>query len=100
MVACNPHERDQIPVIEACQSLGTGVLIKKALASGHLCTDAPEDTDPVQTSLNFLFAQPGVDSVVIGTLNPTHLRDNVAKALVALESKPQQIGRASCRERV
>lgn len=88
MVACNPHERDQIPVIEACQSLGTGVLIKKALASGHLCTDAPEDTDPVQTSLNFLFAQPGVDSVVIGTLNPTHLRDNVAKALVALESKP------------
>ncbi|MDQ2076482.1 aldo/keto reductase [Marinimicrobium sp. ABcell2] len=93
MVACNPIDREQLPVIEACQRVGTGVLIKKALASGHLCSQAAEDTDPVQASLDFLFAQPGVDSVVIGTLNPKHLRDNVAKALKALtgERQPKEI---------
>jgi aryl-alcohol dehydrogenase-like predicted oxidoreductase len=89
MVACNPLDREQLPVIEACRQLGTGVLVKKALASGHLCTEAADNTDPVQTSLDFLFAQPGVDSVVIGTLNPEHLRENVAKALKALVGQQQ-----------
>lgn len=77
MVACNPWDISQLPVLDACHAAGTGVLIKKALASGHL---SPQEPDPVQTSLDFLLNQPAVSSVVIGTLNPEHLRANVAKA--------------------
>lgn len=87
MVACNPRDTSQLPVLDACHAAGTGVLIKKALASGHLDIREP---DPVQASLDFLLAQPAVSSVVIGTLNPEHLRANVAKAELALSKISDQ----------
>ncbi len=49
---------------------GVGVLVKKALASGHAGTD----------SLRYAASRPGVSSVIVGTLNPEHLREN-AKAV-------------------
>lgn len=82
MVACNPWDTEQLPVIDACNRHGVGVLIKKALASGHLGGSGAGD--PVQASLDFLFSRPGVSSVIIGTLNPDHLRANAARALEAL----------------
>lgn len=33
-----------------------------------------------------IFANPAVASVVVGTINPVHLADNVAKAIFALEN--------------
>lgn len=97
MVTYNLTQRDQVAVIDKCQSLNKGVLIKKALGSGHLCLPEPEqqqgpeqeqkqelDKDPIQTGMNFIFSHKGVNSAIIGTINPLHLRDNVAKALIAL----------------
>lgn len=81
MVTYNAREREQEPVIDRCRELGKGVLLKKALASGHLCLDG---ADPVQAGMDFIFAHPGVSSAIIGTINPQHLRDNVAKAERAL----------------
>ncbi len=52
--------------IAAAAQSGIGVLVKKALSSGH---QGPED-------LSFVAAQPGVSSMVIGTINPDHLRAN------------------------
>jgi len=52
---------------------GRGVLVKKALASGRAGVD----------SLRFAAAQPGVSSVVVGTVDPEHLRAN-ARALEEL----------------
>ena len=50
-----------------------GVLIKKALASGHINQiGSPSD------ALQFVLKEPGVTSVIIGTLNPKHLRENVS----------------------
>lgn len=97
MVACNPWDTSQLPVLDACHAAGTGVLIKKALASGHLNQQEP---DPVQASLDFLFAQPAVGSVVVGTLNPEHLRANVAKAELALtkNSRPSSYTSAGRKE--
>lgn len=89
MVACNPWDTSQLPVLDACHAAGTGVLIKKALASGHL---GPQESDPVQTSLDLLLAHPAVSSVVIGTVNPEHLRANVAKAKLAL-AKTSELSR-------
>jgi aryl-alcohol dehydrogenase-like predicted oxidoreductase len=53
-------------------------LIKKAFGSGHL--ERFEAADPVAAALGFVFAQAGVGSVVLGTIDPGHLRDNVRVA--------------------
>ena len=68
MTTLNSEEQEQIGVIEAAAAAGCGVLIKKALGSGHHGID----------SLRLAARQPGVTSVVVGTLDPAHLRDNVA----------------------
>ena len=77
MVTYNPGHTGEKAVIDECLRLNKGVLLKKALASGHLNGD---DADPVQHCLDFAFAHPGVSSAIIGTINPQHLRDNIAKA--------------------
>ena len=95
MVTWNLTHRQEVPVIDRCQTLGKGVLIKKALASGHLMT-AGENSgksshesaakargDPVGEGLAMIFAHPGVSSAIVGTINPHHLAANVAAALAA-----------------
>lgn len=72
MATCNPGYRDEIPVLEAAQAKGKGVLIKKALQSGHV------DKQGVEAAMGFIFSQPGVSSIMVGTINPVHLRANVA----------------------
>ena len=54
-----------------------GILIKKAFASGHLDDNI---ADPVQESLNQILGTAGVSSIIAGTINPQHLRENVEKA--------------------
>lgn len=76
MVTYHPAQRDEQPVIRAAHAAGKGLLIKKGLLGGHL--NRLEYADPVQASLKFIFAEPGVSSIVIGTLNAAHLRVNVA----------------------
>ncbi len=77
MVTYNLQHHDEVPVIEHAAAHKKGILIKKAFASGHL-----NDTlvDPVQESLNQILGTAGVSSIIAGTINPVHLRENVAKA--------------------
>lgn len=76
MVTYNLAQREELPVIRAARAAGKGVLIKKGLLSGHL--DRTTASDPVRASLELIYAEPGVSSVVVGTLNPAHLRANAA----------------------
>ena len=78
MLTYNLSEREEWPVIQAARAAGKGVLIKKGLRSGHL--DRTAGIDPIQASMELIFAEPGVSSVVVGTLNPVHLRANVVVA--------------------
>ena len=78
MATYNLAQREELPVIRAAHAAGKGVLIKKGLLSGHL--DPLTNADPVQASMELIYAEPGVSSVVVGTLNPEHLRANVAAA--------------------
>lgn len=71
MVTYNPHCVDDKAVIDYAHENQKGILIKKALASGHMPFS-------VADSMKFIFAQPGVTSVIIGTINPEHLRENVS----------------------
>lgn len=83
MVTYNLNEQAEKPVIDYCAQTGKGVLIKKALASGHICLSA-QHRDPVEASLDFVLNTAGVTSAIVGTINPHHLADNVAKANAVL----------------
>lgn len=82
MVTYNLRERADLPVIHAAQAANKGILLKKALHSGHL--DAVAHANPVLASLQLIYAESGVSSVIVGTLNPAHLRANAAAAECAL----------------
>lgn len=69
MVTYNEAETDQVPVIAKAAERGCGILIKKALASGHV-------RDP-GAGLRRALALPGVSGAVVGTLSPAHLRANM-----------------------
>jgi aryl-alcohol dehydrogenase-like predicted oxidoreductase len=71
MVTYNPIHTEEISVIEYAHQHTKGVLIKKALASGHLNKIPGED--PVKSCMDFIFKQAGVSSVIVGTLNTHHL---------------------------
>ncbi len=72
MATCNLDYNEELPVLQAARAQGKGVLIKKGLMSGHVRGQAG-----VRDSFEHVFAQPGVSSMIVGTINPTHLRDNV-----------------------
>lgn len=74
MVTHNRAHTEELPVIREAHRRGKGVLIKKALNSGHAVTS----DNPVRDNLRFCLDEPGVSSIIIGTLNPDHLRANVA----------------------
>lgn len=75
MVTYNPIEQEDQVVISAALNQNKGILIKKALMSGHL--DQLNQDDPVSHTMQFIFKEPGVHSVVVGTINPEHLTYNV-----------------------
>jgi len=78
MVTYNPLETGERSVIRRAHELQKGILIKKALASGHIdkikAMDSGASLDPVSYSLNFILQEPGVSSVIIGTLKQKHLQ--------------------------
>ncbi len=79
MVTFNLAEQSELAVIQYAALHNKGIFIKKAFASGHLSRS--EITDPILASLKLIFAQAGVSSAVIGTINEQNLRENVAKYL-------------------
>jgi len=72
MATCNLEYNAELPVLEAAHAQRRGVLIKKGLMSGHV-----QGEQGVRRSFAHVFAQPGVSSMIVGTINPEHLRDNV-----------------------
>ena len=81
MATRHPGYLDETPVFDYCHAHHKGVFVKKAFASGHLCQ---QGDDPAREALAFAFAHPGTTSVIIGTINPTHLRQNVQAAEAVL----------------
>ncbi len=76
MCTYNLRQTSELPVIEAARQSGKGIFIKKGLMSGHL--DQSEEEDPLLASYRHIFSQPTVTSLIIGTINPLHLKQNIA----------------------
>ena len=73
MVTYNLAEQSERPVLDFAEQQGKGILIKKALASGHACL---KGEDPVHESMKLVFSHAAVSSAVVGTINPVHLKQN------------------------
>ena len=73
MVTYNLNEQAEKPVLDYAFEHDKGILIKKALASGHVCL---EGEDPVEKSMELVFSHPATSAAVIGTINPKHLTSN------------------------
>lgn len=84
MVTYNPSYTDEKPVLDYAAAHNKGILLKKALASGHI--NVFDSKDPVQTAMDFAFAHKGVGAMIVGTINLDHLRHNVKAARQALSS--------------
>lgn len=84
MLTLNAAYTADVPVIDEAARRGVGVLIKKALASGHAArpqrTVGTNGADPVRDAIGLALARPGVSSVVVGTINPEHLKANIRAA--------------------
>ena len=69
MATFNLETDAELPVIERARELNKGVVIKKGLQSGH--------ADSVEDAFRHVLTQPGVSSMIVGSINPDHLRSNV-----------------------
>ena len=74
MVMYNPVEIKELPVIQEAYKSKKGIFIKKALASGHL--DHIKHPNPADYALQFIIQEPGVSSIILGTINQEHLTKN------------------------
>lgn len=80
MVTYNQQQQDQA-VVDYAQANQKGIFVKKGLMSGNLENNS---ADPVKDSMQLIFQQAAINSAIIGTINPEHLRQNIetAKALL------------------
>ncbi|WP_456415787.1 aldo/keto reductase [Thiolapillus sp.] len=75
MATANLEYDEERPVLEAAKRKNKAVLVKKGLMSGHV-----QGKEGVRASMAHVFSLPGVSSMIIGTINEQHLRQNAAVA--------------------
>jgi len=88
-------EREHEAVIAAASAAGAGIVIRGGAAKGApsegkhqgvqwdrwqraKLDDLLGDMTPMEFVLRFTFSNPDLDTTIVGTANPAHLRDNVA----------------------
>ena len=82
MVTYNSSATEEEAVIDYAHQQNKGVLIKKALNSGHgIVGNNNGGETSAADKMKFALAREGVSSVIIGTINPQHLAENVKAAL-------------------
>lgn len=75
MATANLDYDEERPVLELAEKLNKGVIIKKGLQSGH--ADSASGGSGVDAAFSHILNLPGVSSMIVGTINQEHLRDNV-----------------------
>ena len=76
MATANLAYDDERPVLELAEKLNKGVIIKKGLQSGH--ADKAAGGSGISAAFRHILSLPGVSSMIVGTINQQHLKDNVA----------------------
>lgn len=76
MVTYHAEATEDAAAIERAVELNKGVLLKKAMNSGHTATSE----GGAEKALQFALGKEGVSSVIVGTINPQHLEANAKVA--------------------
>jgi aryl-alcohol dehydrogenase-like predicted oxidoreductase len=87
MLTYHRDDRSQAPLLDEAPPAGVGILVKKALASGHL--DAA-------SAIAFATAPAAVGAAVIGSLSLEHMRRNLALACAQAPFDPPGAARGAC----
>lgn len=82
MATYNIGDQREKPVLDYAMQHKKGIFIKKALASGHLCTKV--EKSPLEANFELIFSHPAITSVIVGTISPEHLKQNIAFAVGCL----------------
>ena len=85
MATSNLSYNEEADVIALAHQLNKGVVVKKGLQSGH--ADTTSGGAGVEQSIAHVIQQPGVSSMIVGTINKKHLLDNVAITQRVLQAK-------------
>jgi predicted aldo/keto reductase-like oxidoreductase len=80
-----PLGRKLVPLLEAADALGVGVIASAPLMQGKLTAGLPEEmhehfpgcTTDAQRALRFASSLPGVSAVLAGMRSNTHLEENL-----------------------
>ena len=75
MATLNLSDDHDLPVIARATELNKGVIIKKGLQSGH--ADKSAGGTGIDEAFKYVFSHEGVNSMIVGTINRAHLKDNV-----------------------
>lgn len=73
MITYNINDTSQEKIIQYAKQKQKGIFIKKALMSGHLKNH--HQNYSAKEAVQFVLQQEGVTSVIVGTLNPSHLSE-------------------------
>jgi aryl-alcohol dehydrogenase-like predicted oxidoreductase len=76
MVTYNTNSTDQRAVIELARAACKAILVKKGLASGHIGPDGAAE------HIRFVTHTPGVTNLVVGSIDPEHIRANAGAIAV------------------
>lgn len=75
MATCNLEYNEELPVFKRAKELNKGVVVKKGLLSGH--ADTASGGTGIEKAIEHVLSQPGVSSMIVGTISQEHLRYNV-----------------------
>lgn len=78
MVTHNLNYQEELDVINYANKKNKGIFIKKALASGHVAIKNKENN--LKKSFECIYENKGVNSVVLGSINQNHIKENVQVA--------------------
>jgi aryl-alcohol dehydrogenase-like predicted oxidoreductase len=76
MVTYNKDAVAERPVIELARARGKAIFVKKGLASGHVGAEGAAE------GIRFVTTTPGVTCLVIGSIDPDHIRRNARAAAI------------------
>jgi len=82
MATYNAEYTDEKPVLDYAAKHNKGVLLKKALSSGH--------NTNIEEALKFAYSHNGTSGIIIGTINPDHLKQNLITAKNVLSTLHRQ----------
>jgi aryl-alcohol dehydrogenase-like predicted oxidoreductase len=86
MVTHNITYQEEVNAINYAAKHNKAVFIKKAFASGNNTSSNPGEKIPA--SFDCIFQHAGISSVILGSINPKHIKQNMHDAIESLKKIP------------